>query len=392
LRNHVINFIRDNFVVAAGQPVRANANALQQFQTLPPAPGLFIGREEGLRELKRRLAIASSGRKSAPTGMLAVVRGWPGVGKSSAAAALAYDAETRQTFPDGILWASLGQKPSLLSELAKWGRALGIDDLLKASTLKEATPRLAAMLSRKRMLLIVDDLWEIEHAVPFQQAQGSQCALLFTTRETKVAEGIAPARDAIYPLPVLSEESSLELLELLAPSVVADNPKECRELVRDVEFLPLALQVAGRTLNAEEKLGWGVKEMLAGLRSGTDIIKVYYNGEAANYYVQFYSPYSRYPGPIFAIPGNHDGQSASPDQASLAAFVNNFCAVTPNHTPEAREVLRQAMTQPTSTGPSKHRMPPSLVCTQMFPSLAYWTRCNRRGWPLNLRRRLPTKF
>jgi len=34
---------------------------------------------------------------------------------------------------------------------------------------------------------------------------------------------------------------------------------------------------------------------------------VYYDGELANYYPEFYEPYTNYPGPIFAIPGNHDG-------------------------------------------------------------------------------------
>ena len=34
---------------------------------------------------------------------------------------------------------------------------------------------------------------------------------------------------------------------------------------------------------------------------------IYYNGEAGQYFPQFYQPYSGYPAPILAIPGNHDG-------------------------------------------------------------------------------------
>jgi len=37
---------------------------------------------------------------------------------------------------------------------------------------------------------------------------------------------------------------------------------------------------------------------------------VYYFGEVSNYYSQFYAPYEHYPGPIFAVPGNHDGETA----------------------------------------------------------------------------------
>ncbi len=74
---------------------------------------------------------------------------------------------------------------------------------------------------------------------------------------------------------------------------------------------------------------------------------VYYNGERTSYYPQFYEPYQDYHAPIFAIPGNHDGDVATgaPDP-SLATFVDNFCAVQPHRTAEAQEVARDAMIQP----------------------------------------------
>ena len=59
---------------------------------------------------------------------------------------------------------------------------------------------------------------------------------------------------------------------------------------------------------------------------------VYFNGQSGNYLQQFYEPYQYYPGPIFAIPGNHDGDTAvrptdQPDnEPSLAGFMANFCA------------------------------------------------------------------
>jgi hypothetical protein len=83
-------------------------------------------------------------------------------------------------FPKVIV--SLGPKPNLFSELATWRRALGTDDLLRAKTLEEATAQLTAMLRNKRMLLIIDDVWESEHAVPLKVG-GRGCAILITTRE-----------------------------------------------------------------------------------------------------------------------------------------------------------------------------------------------------------------
>lgn len=78
---------------------------------------------------------------------------------------------------------------------------------------------------------------------------------------------------------------------------------------------------------------------------------VYYDGEVANYYWEFYEPYLHYPAPIVAIPGNHDGDVDPIDpnnkaSDSLKGFVRNFCAQTPIHLPEADDVPRDAMTQP----------------------------------------------
>ena len=74
---------------------------------------------------------------------------------------------------------------------------------------------------------------------------------------------------------------------------------------------------------------------------------VYFNGERSSYYPQFYEPYADYHAPIFSIPGNHDGDVApGSTDASLAGFVENFCAVQPHRTAESQEVVRDAMIQP----------------------------------------------
>ncbi len=74
---------------------------------------------------------------------------------------------------------------------------------------------------------------------------------------------------------------------------------------------------------------------------------VYYFGEAAYYYDQFYEPYRNYPAPIVAIPGNHDGVlSPTSTVPTLDAFLRNFCAAQPVHTPEAAGLSRTAMIEP----------------------------------------------
>jgi hypothetical protein len=75
---------------------------------------------------------------------------------------------------------------------------------------------------------------------------------------------------------------------------------------------------------------------------------VYFNGQSINYQSQFYEPYQYYNAPIFAIPGNHDGDTVvqkndQPDnEPSLQGFMTNFCSPTP----EFLFKHRQTMTQP----------------------------------------------
>ena len=185
---------------------------------------------------------------------------------------LAHDQDVAQTFPDGVLWASLGQTPDVFSALATWGRALGTDEILKAKTLEEAMAQLTALLRNKRMLLIVDDVWEPEHAVPFKVG-GRGCAMLLTTRRNDVAQAVAPTPGDIYNLPILTEAKSLELLQILAPAVVAHYLEPCRELVRELEGLPLALQVAGHLLHVEASYGFDVTELLTELREGAKLLE-----------------------------------------------------------------------------------------------------------------------
>ncbi len=74
---------------------------------------------------------------------------------------------------------------------------------------------------------------------------------------------------------------------------------------------------------------------------------VYYDGESANYWPEFYEPYMHYPAPIVAIPGNHDGDlNPSTGESSLQGFVRNFCAQSAVISSDNRDSPRRTMTQP----------------------------------------------
>jgi predicted phosphodiesterase len=74
---------------------------------------------------------------------------------------------------------------------------------------------------------------------------------------------------------------------------------------------------------------------------------VYYDGESANYWPEFYEPYLNYHAPIVAIPGNHDGDvNPVTGESSLQAFVRNFCAQSATVSPDNLDAPRRTMTQP----------------------------------------------
>jgi hypothetical protein len=133
--------------------------------------------------------------------------------------------------------------------------------------LEELIGRLRALLAPRGTLLVVDDVWRAADAIPFKQIAGPSCRLLVTTRFRDVGRELVDLPDTdVYPLEVLTGDTGLELLEILAPGVVRAHVEECRLLVGDLEGLPLALRVAGRLLAAEGELGLDVRPLLAELR------------------------------------------------------------------------------------------------------------------------------
>lgn len=237
---------------------------------LPPCPDLngIVGRDDDMTRLKALLGIGGGGIQ-----LITSVHGWPGVGKTTLAAMLAYDKDLRRTFPDGILWTSLGTQPNVLVELTAWVHALKADRILSDVTRPgDLSRQLRQRLQDKRMLLIVDDVWDATLVQHFWIG-GPGCALVVTTREQKVADDLADPR-SVYHLGVLSEEHALKLLETEAPGVVADYPDASRELVHALECLPLALRVAGSLLRTEAEVsGWRVPTLLQELRTQTAILE-----------------------------------------------------------------------------------------------------------------------
>ena len=74
---------------------------------------------------------------------------------------------------------------------------------------------------------------------------------------------------------------------------------------------------------------------------------VYFTGAKDDYYAQFYEPYAHYDVPIFAIPGNHDGEVDDPSApTSLDGWVAYFMQAHPDVDPISKDAPRVQLNLP----------------------------------------------
>ncbi len=236
-RNITPGTIRGNVTINQynnDRPFRTGKN----FQ-MPPLPDYFVARPEHQQTVKSLLLATDNATPG--TLVVSAIYGLGGIGKSVLAAALAHDAEVQDRFADGILWATLGQEPDILSFLSSWIQALGDHDY-KPTSIDAASMHLRSLLYDKQVLLVVDDAWNPDHVEPFRIG-GKGCRVLVTTREAEVRGAKR------YDLEEMTPEQSLTLLTQKYPGCVTERDRQqAATLARAVGNLPLALELAAAQL------------------------------------------------------------------------------------------------------------------------------------------------
>ncbi len=206
---------------------------------LQPATQL-VGRDEELAQLKQRLCSGSNAT-------LTALNGLPGVGKTTLAITIAHDTDIQAHFHDGILWAGLGPQPNLSGIASHWGGLLGIPqaEIGALNDMEAWATALRHAIGSRRMLLVIDDAWDLQGALALKVG-GPNCAHLFTTRYPSIANQLG-AKSAVT-IRELKEKESVELLRMLAPQVLDREDQRARELAHAVGGLPLALTLVGNYL------------------------------------------------------------------------------------------------------------------------------------------------
>ncbi|MFC5751225.1 AfsR/SARP family transcriptional regulator [Actinomadura rugatobispora] len=241
---------------------------------LPSPPGDFTGRVRELAEVERLLA---PGGFAAP---VVTVCGTAGVGKTALAVRAAH--RSRERFPDGQLYASLGDRDP--AEVAgDFLRALGVPPEAVPDGPQARAAALRARLTDRRVLLVLDDAsgaGQVEALLPGTAG----CAVLVTSR-SPLAE--LPGNRAVRLAPFTPEEAAGLLRRMVGDGRVAAEPEAARRVAEACGHLPLALRIAGARLAAHpsvalaaldrrlredgrrlDELSVGGLEVRAGLRVG----------------------------------------------------------------------------------------------------------------------------
>ncbi|MCP4417197.1 MAG: hypothetical protein GY805_11280 [Chloroflexi bacterium] len=234
---------------------------IQRQTIIPSLPDYFQVREDSLARLKA-LVLGGGEQYVVITGKRPSVgiQGMGGIGKTLLAVALTHDPDVQAAFPDGIYWLTVGDlgdlkaggNLQLLNRQVELARLIG-DGATALIDTKQAASHLRQQLRGMKCLLVLDDVWQVDHVQPLAAVDATSGGrLLVTTRNRGVLTGL---RAHEMKLDVLSRSQSRALLAHMTEMSLDELPPEADELADRCEDLPLALVVCGA--NVADGYLWG---------------------------------------------------------------------------------------------------------------------------------------
>jgi WD40 repeat protein len=207
---------------------------------VPSLPSHFLHRPERLKALKDAV-LADLHRPVVITSTAARVgvHGMGGIGKSVLASLLARDFEVRRAFPDGVVWVSVGQSPTLVTLQRRTAQALGDPGRFESEF--EGKAVLGKLLGERAVLLVLDDVWNPADAQAFD-VLGPRCRAVITTRDSALITALGGTPHQVQ---LLTEPEALELLARWAGSTADALPPPARAVMAECGRLPLALAICG---------------------------------------------------------------------------------------------------------------------------------------------------
>eukprot|EP01050_Picozoa_sp_SAG11_P003010 SAG11_NODE_161_length_14021_cov_36.845065_11_plen_702_part_00 len=168
--------------------------------------------------------------------------GTGGIGKTTTSAWLCRNQAVRRHF-DLIAWVALGHAPNVTARQRQLFFQLTGSELSLELSAEEKLLALQQAFSGRHCLLVLDDVWEIEHISHFAVIdETSRSRVLISSRVRGTLDNCE-----IVNVGLPTPDESIRIV--MAAAGMAPNlpvPSEARDVVRLCKFLPLTLGIAGR--------------------------------------------------------------------------------------------------------------------------------------------------
>ena len=211
----------------------------------------FVGRENEIESLEKRLSLDETGRLE-----MCALCGLGGCGKTALAAHLSW--KRKPKYEGGVFWFSLEDDKKFESSVTDLALRLGILANSFDLTLSKILTWISGL--KKRWLLVLDDvdqlvLSEQMHKVlsGMWRRQTGGHVLLTTRREPKeVCEATGLEPTCCFEVSALPKSDAKQFLISRCCETTAEREDELDELVKELGCLPLALEQAGAHIKALE--------------------------------------------------------------------------------------------------------------------------------------------
>jgi WD40 repeat protein len=227
--------------IAAAPAAEAPTARPLRYDTVPNLPQNYLIREQPLAGLRDLVFTEGAGANIAVT----AVAGMGGIGKTVLATALCRDLVVQRAFPDGIAWITIGREwdGDFVTRMREVARALG-DDLTAYDNPLACENRYRTILREKAALVVVDDVWNLEH-LQLLLVDAPRSRFLFTTRDAGIAKAVTGRK---FSANLLSESEGRELLARWAGMAVTALPAEADQIIRACGELAAAVAQVGAGL------------------------------------------------------------------------------------------------------------------------------------------------